>query len=132
MMSDLASLVLRLAAGLMFIAHGLQKVFGLFGGPGIKGFSEMLAELGFAPALFWAYVASYTELIAGLFLALGIFPRSSSAALLALIIVATFKVHLAKGFFLSAGGFEYNLVITSVLLALLLLGAGKFALVKKF
>ncbi len=72
------------------------------------------------------------ELIGGLFLILGIFPRTASAILLIFIIIAAWKVHLAKGFFLMSGGFEYNFVIASVCLALVIMGAGKFALTKKF
>jgi putative oxidoreductase len=59
-MLDWGILVLRLGAGIMFVAHGLQMVYGFFGGPGINGFSKMLSGLGFAPAIFWSYVASYT------------------------------------------------------------------------
>jgi len=129
---DLASLILRLALGIMFTAHGLQKVFGIFGGSGIDGFSGMLAKLGFAPALFWAYLAAYVELIGGLFLILGIFVRSTALSLLILIMVAAARVHLPKGFFLSAGGFEYTFIIFSVCLALIIMGGGRFATTKKF
>jgi putative oxidoreductase len=127
-----AILILRLALGCMFAAHGLQKAFGLFGGPGIGGFSEVLSGLGFKPAVFWAYLAAYTELIAGVFLMAGLFARGSAAALLILIVVAAFKVHIKKGFFLSAGGFEYTLIIAAVCLALIITGAGKFSLTQKF
>lgn len=129
---DLASLILRLSLGIMFTAHGLQKALGIFGGPGIEGFSAMLSKLGFAPALFWAYLAAYTELIGGLFLILGIFVRSSALSLLILISVAALRVHIPKGFFLSAGGFEYTLIIFSVCLALIIIGGGKFATTRKF
>lgn len=128
---DLASLILRLSLGIMFAGHGLQKAFGAFGGPGIGGFSGMLSKLGFAPALFWAYLASCTELIGGLFLILGIFVRSAALALLILITVAAVKVHLPNGFFLP-GGFEYTFIIFSVCLALIIMGGGKFAITKKF
>jgi putative oxidoreductase len=129
---DLASLILRLSLGVMFTGHGIQKVFGIFGGPGIEGFSGMLSKLGFAPALFWAYLAAYVELIGGLFLILGIFVRSAALALLILISVAAIKVHIPKGFFLSAGGFEYAFIIFSVCLALIIMGGGKFATTRKF
>jgi len=129
---DFAVLILRIALGTMFMAHGLQKAFGLLGGPGIEKFSGMLSGLGFHPALYWAYLAAYTELIAGLFVVLGLFTRASSLALLILITVAAVKVHLAKGFFLSSGGFEYNYIIAAVCLALILSGPGKFALNSKF
>lgn len=125
---DWASLVLRLGLGTMFMAHGLQKAFGLFKGPGIQGFAQMLVSLGFAPVTFWAYVAGYTELLGGLFLIIGLCTRGSAFLLLIFMIVATLKVHLSKGFFLANGGFEYNWVIVSALVAMILLGPGKFAL----
>jgi putative oxidoreductase len=131
-MMDFASLILRLGIGVMFVGHGLQKAFGKFGGPGVEGFSKMLSGLGFSPALFWAYVAAYTELLGGLSLFIGFGTRISSSLLLILIIVATLKVHLAKGFFLSGGGFEYNLVIICGLLALLIQGPGRFGVTTKF
>jgi len=74
-MVDLAILVLRVCLGVVFIAHGLQAAFGMFGGPGVKGFADMLSGLGFKPALFWSYIGAYTELIGGLMLMLGIFTR---------------------------------------------------------
>ncbi|MDD5097254.1 MAG: DoxX family protein [Candidatus Omnitrophica bacterium] len=123
-MMDAGILVLRLGLGVMFMAHGLQKAFGLFGGPGVKAFSEMLAGLGFTPALFWAYLASYAELIGGLLLIAGVFSRGAALFLLILIITAGLKVHLKNGFFLSAGGFEYVFVIAMALAALILLGPG--------
>ena len=95
-MIDWAILVLRLGLGIMFMAHGLQKSFALFGGPGIGGFSEMLSWLGFKQSVFWAYLAAYTELIGGLFVTIGLFTRGSAAMLLILIIVAAAKVHLKK------------------------------------
>jgi putative oxidoreductase len=130
-MKDWASVPLRLGLGVVFLGHGLQKALGLFGGPGITGFAKMLAGMGFAPASFWAYVAAYVELLGGLFLILGIGVRISSALIFMLMVVATVKVHLAKGLFLSSGGFEYNLVILCVCLALLLSGPDKLCITKK-
>jgi putative oxidoreductase len=130
-MKDWASVPLRLGLGVVFLGHGLQKVFGLFGGPGIDGFAKMLSGLGFAPAVSWAYLAALVELLGGLFLILGICVRISSALIFIVMAVATVKVHLAKGLFLSSGGFEYNLVIISVCLALLLSGPDKLCITKK-
>jgi putative oxidoreductase len=129
-MVDMAILVLRLALGFMFAAHGLQKAFGLFGGPGIGGFSEMLSGLGFKPSLIWAYVAAYAELVGGLLLVFGFLTRGAACVLLILIVVAALKVHLSKGFFLAQGGFEYTFIISSVCVVLILLGPGKFTLFK--
>ncbi len=126
-MLDWGILVLRLGIGIMFVAHGLQMAFGLFGGPGIKGFSGMLSGLGFVPAKFWAIVASYTVLVGGLLLIAGIQTRPAATLLLIFIVTAAVKVHLSKGFFLSNGGFEYTFVIAAACLALILLGSGKFS-----
>jgi putative oxidoreductase len=127
-MINLGLLVLRLGLGVMFLAHGVQKLFG----GGMIGFSEMLKSLGFVPALFWANVAGYTELIGAILLILGVLPRFSAGILLIVISVAMFKVHLAKGFFLSSGGFEYTFVIACACLAIILSGAGKISLLNKF
>lgn len=131
-MIDLALLVLRLGLGIMFVAHGLQAAFGMFAGPGIKGFSGFLAGMGFSPAIAWAYVGAYTELIGGLFVVLGILPRISALLLLVFIVVAAYKVHLSKGFFMQSGGFEYNLIISCICVALIICGAGKFSMLNKF
>ena len=131
-MIDWAILVLRLGLGIMFMAHGLQKAFGLFGGPGIGGFSEMLSGLGFKQSVFWAYLAAYTELIGGLFITLGLFTRGAAFMLLIFILVAAIKVHLGKGFFLQQGGFEYTYIIACMCLALILMGAGKFSPLNKY
>ncbi len=131
-MTDLALLVLRLGIGVMFFAHGLQMGLGKLGGPGVAGFAKMLEGMGFAPALVWSYLAGYTTLIGGLFLILGIAPRFSAFSLFIFILVAAYKVHLSKGFFLQSGGFEYNFVIASACLALVIAGAGKYSLWNKF
>lgn len=130
-MKSWASLVLRLGVGPIFMAHGAQKAWGAFGGPGIKGFSEMLGGLGFPLPEFWAYLAAYVELLGGLCLIVGFLTTVSCLPLLVLISVATIKVHLTNGFFLSNGGYEYNLVIASALVALVLLGPGDFSITKK-
>lgn len=131
-MNNLVSLILRLSLGAMFFMHGLQIALGKMGGPGAEGFSKMLAGLGVAPALFWAYVAGYSILIGGLMLILGIFTRLACIPLIIFMLVAIIKVHWAKGFFLMAGGYEYNFIVIAALLALMLLGPGDFSLIRKF
>ena len=131
-MMDWASLVLRVGLGIMFFAHGLQMAFGKLGGPGVQGFSKMLSDLGMAPALVWAYVAAYSVLIGGAFLILGILTRISCVVLIIFMGVAMLKVHITKGFFITNGGYEYNFIAICALLALILLGAGKFSIMNKF
>jgi putative oxidoreductase len=125
-MLDWGILILRSGIGIMFVAHGLQMAFGLFGGPGINGFSKMLSGLGFVPAILWSVIAAYTVLFGGLFLVLGIQTRGAAALLLIFILTAAVKVHLGKGFFLANGGYEYTFVIAVACLTLILLGSGKY------
>lgn len=129
---DWVSLILRIGLGIIFMAHGSQKAFSSFGGSGVTGFASMLTNLGFKPAIFWAYLAAYIELLGGFCLICGLFVRYAAFFLMALIMIAAFKVHLAKGFFLANGGFEYTFLIVAVCLALIILGPGKFSLMKKF
>jgi putative oxidoreductase len=131
-MMDLALLVLRICLGVVFVGHGLQAAFGMMGGPGINGFSNMLSGMGFKPAILWAYLGAYVELVGGLLLIGGIFTRLAALSIMIFMVVAVVKVHLSKGFFIQSGGFEYNFVLIGICLALLLTGPGQFGLLKKF
>lgn len=129
-MIDLVALFLRAGLGIMFFAHGLQMVFGMFGGPGIQGFAGYLSSLGFSHPPLWSTIAAYTTLIGGLFLILGVLVRLAAFFLFIYAVVATIKVHLANGFFIQSGGFEYTFVIACVCLALMVSGAGKFSVTR--
>lgn len=131
-MNDSASLILRLGLGIMFLAHGLQLAFGLFGGPGVLGFSKMLENINIVPALFFSYLAGYSCLIGGLCLIVGFCTRLAIIPLMVFMLVAMFKVHLEKGFYLANGGFEYTFVVIFSLIALFLLGSGQYGITKKF
>lgn len=131
-MVDIGILILRCGLGVMFFAHGLQLAWGKFGGPGIEGFSKMLGGLGFNSPLLWAYLGGYTTLLGGLLLILGVFTRRASLFLLIFISVATVKVHLSKGFFITNGGYEYNFIIAICCLTLIIMGSGKYSLLNKF
>lgn len=127
----IASLVLRLGLGIMFVAHGLQMVFGMFKGPGVAGFSKMLSDMPLLPPLVWSYMASYTCLVGGACLILGLFTRIAIIPLFIFMAVAAVKVHLKNGFFMMNGGYEYNFIILSALIALFILGAGKIGITEK-
>ena len=131
-MIDLALLILRLGIGVMFFAHGMQMALGLWGGPGVEGFSKALAGMGFVMPLVWSYLAGYTTLLGGACLILGVIPRIASSFLFIFIAVAAFKVDISKGFFLQGGGFEYNFVIACACIAILLAGSGKYSVFNKF
>src|SRR5258708_980035 len=99
MATDIAFFLLRVAIGLIFAAHGAQKVFGWWGGPGMDGWRGAMEHMGIRPAAFWAVVSAGVELIGGLLLVLGLFTPFAAAALVGQSIVIIGQVHLPKGFF---------------------------------
>jgi len=131
-MKEWASLPLRLGLGIMFASHGAQKVFGLFGGPGLQKFTGVIKSLGFVPPGLFAGLAAYGELIGGTLLIVGLCTRIASVYLAVFIMIAGVRVHLAHGFFLQNGGVEYVFVIACSCLALALSGSQRLCLTKKW
>jgi putative oxidoreductase len=125
---SLGLLILRLVVGLTLAAHGAQKVFGWFGGYGLAGTGQFFEQLGFKPGRLQAALAGGTELLGGLFLAAGFLTPAASAALIAVMLVATVSVHLKAGFFAHGGGYEYTLVLAGAALALAFTGPGAVSL----
>jgi putative oxidoreductase len=127
--------VLRMAVGAVFVAHGAQKLFGVWGGAGLRGTAPFLEQLGFGPGYPWAMLVALVELGGGVLLILGALTLAASFALLVEMAVATWKVHLANGFFLNwaltpgrGHGYEFNLVLIAALLCLILSGPGAFSI----
>jgi putative oxidoreductase len=110
---DLALLIARLAVGLTLAAHGAQKLFGWFGGYGLKGTGGYFEGLGFRPGAAFAAAAGLGELAGGLLTAAGLFSPLGPALLVVVMVVAILAVHWEKGFFAQAGGLEYPLVIAA-------------------
>lgn len=125
---DLALLILRVSVGLTFAAHGAQKLFGWWDGPGMERWRGALAHMGFRPVALFAGVSALTELAGGLLLALGLATPVATAALVALTVVIIVKVHLPKGFFASKSGIEYALNLGTGALAIGLVGPGAFSI----
>jgi len=125
---DIGLLILRLAVGLTMAAHGGQNLFGWFGGYGIAGTGGFMESLGFRPGKVHATLAGLSELVGGLLIALGLLTPVGAALVLSVMVVAIGRVHLPKGFFVSDGGFEYNLVIMSTVVALAFIGPGAYSL----
>ena len=105
---DAAALVARVVLGGSIAAHGAQKLFGWFGGPGIKGTTEMMKGLGFRPADRYALAAGTAELASGALIALGALGPVGPATLASVMSTAVASVHLPKGYFNQNGGFELN------------------------
>jgi putative oxidoreductase len=128
----IALLLLRVVLGVVFFAHGAQKVTGWFGGMGLQGTVGAFKNYMHIPSPL-AYLASFTEFFGGIFMALGFLTRLTALGLFFNMIVAIYKVHWKSGFFLSAGepnkgnGFEYNLILAAISIVLILTGAGPFS-----
>jgi putative oxidoreductase len=120
--------LLRVAVGLLFAAHGSQKLFGWFGGQGIDEFAASLTKLGLEPPITLAYLEASVEVLGGLALAAGLLTPLVAAALIGDMLVAALKVHAAKGFWSENGGYEYNLVLIVLLVGIGLIGAGRYSL----
>ncbi len=128
MFTDLGLLALRLVLGAVFLAHGAQKAFGAFGGPGFEGAAGFIGSMGFRPARFWTALAVGGELAAGFLFLLGLLTPLAGLLVLATMAVAIAKVHAPKGFFVQDGGYEYNLVLIVTALAVAAIGPGRFSL----
>lgn len=116
-----APLVIRLPFGVIFLAHGLQKLMGL------GGAAAGMEAMGFAPGIFWAVIGGLVETLGGAALLAGLFTRLAALVLFLMQLVAMLVVHLPNGFFMGAEkgpGIELNLALLGGLGALLILGSG--------
>ena len=121
-------LVLRLVLGVIFIGHGAQKLFGSFGGPGLKGTAGFFEQLGLKPPYLMAVLAGLAEVVGGILVILGFLTPLATLALIVVMIVAVLTVHLKNGFFVTNGGYEFNLALAGMALTLLIVGAGAYSL----
>jgi putative oxidoreductase len=110
MIRDVATLATRAVLGLSFAAHGAQKAFGWFEGPGVEGAAGFMESLGFKPGSRYARMSSYTEIGSGLAIALGLGGPLGPAALIAVMVVAQNAVHAKNGFFAQKGGVELGVL----------------------
>jgi putative oxidoreductase len=125
---EIGLLLLRLAVGLTLAAHGAQKLFGWFGGPGLDAAGGFFEMLGFVPGRRSALMAGVTEAGGGLLLALGLITPLAASVAFAVMVVAGVSVHGRKGFFLAAGGYEYTFILGAAGLSLAFTGPGALSL----
>ncbi|WP_258947684.1 DoxX family protein [Lentzea californiensis] len=123
---DIGLLGLRAVLGGIFVLHGLQKVFGLFGGPGINGFAQSLEKMGYRESVVLAWVTGITELAGGALLVLGLFTPLAAAGLLA--VMANVIALQYKGGFFGPNGVELELALAGMAFAALFAGPGRAAL----
>jgi putative oxidoreductase len=125
---DTALLVARIIVGVIFALHGAQKMFGLFGGPGLRAMVGFLGPVG--------YLVSIGEFFGGLGIIVGFLCRFSAASNVVIMIGAIQMATGKNGFFLGASpqstlaqsGFEYNLALIGLLLPLVIAGPGRFSI----
>lgn len=122
------NLLLRVPVGLIFAAHGAQKLFGWFGGYGLTATAGWMESIGLTPGLPLALLAGSAEFFGGLLLVLGLLTRPAALALAVTMLVAIFSVHWQNGFFMSNNGYEFALALLAATIALAASGAGKVAL----
>ena len=120
-------LALRLPIGIIFVAHGAQKLFGAFGGYGLEGTGQFMASLGLTPGYLMALLAGSAEFFGGLALLFGLLVRPAAAALALAMLVAIFSVHIDKGLFVANNGYEFGLALLAASVALLISGAGRLS-----
>ncbi|MDR9865592.1 DoxX family protein [Pseudomonas baetica] len=119
--------ILRIAVGVIFAAHGSQKLFGLFGGYGLAGTAQYMESLGLTPGYLMATLAGGIEFFAGLALIIGLLVRPAALGLTVLSLVAIFTVHICNGLFMANNGYEFALALLGGSLAVLIEGAGKLS-----
>jgi putative oxidoreductase len=127
-------LIIRLALGVIFFAHGAQKLFGWFGGPGLRATIDSFRQsLGIPPAA--TTITAIIECFGGLAMIIGFLVRPTALGLIVVMLVAIAKVHWTHGFFLNwslepgkGHGFEMNLALIAMALAVLVGGAGALSI----
>lgn len=116
--------LIRIVTGLIFFVHGMQKITQF----GIGGFAGFLTQLGIPAATLAAVVVIAVEVLGGLALILGLGTRWVAIPLAFNMLVALLTAHLAAGFFVQNGGYEFVLLLLAASIALILGGSGAFAL----
>jgi putative oxidoreductase len=128
-----STFVVRVALGVIFFAHGAQKVLGWFGGNGLKNTVRYFVSTGLPPLI--AYLVCFFEFLGGIGLILGLLTRPSALAIIIVMVGAIAKVHWQHGFFLNwsqtpgkGHGYEANLALLAMAVACLLAGGGAWSL----
>jgi putative oxidoreductase len=126
---DVALLIIRVVAGLLFAGHGAQKLFGWFGGFGLKGTGGFFEEsLGLTPGRAHAGAAGFNEFAGGLLLAFGLFTPLAAALIIATMTAAILTVHAKNGPWASDNGWELNVLYGLIAFAIAGIGAGDISL----
>lgn len=123
-------LPLRLIAGIIFVAHGGQKLFAWFGGYGLGGTGQWMESIGLSPGYLMALMAGSAEFFGGILLIIGFLTRPTALILAITMLVAISTVHINNGLFMSDNGYEFGLSLIAITLALFIQGGGKYSIDK--
>jgi putative oxidoreductase len=126
--NSIAPLALRLSAGIIFAAHGAQKLFAWFGGYGLEATGQWMESIGLSPGYLMALGAGSAEFFGGLLLILGLVTRPTAIILAFTMLVAIVSVHLLNGLFISNNGYEFGLALLAISVSIAVSGAGKFSI----
>lgn len=129
--ATLAPLALRLPLGIIFSAHGAQKLFGWFGGYGLEGTGQFMASMGLNPGVLMAALAGSAEFFGGIALIIGLLTRPAAAVLAFTMLVALLSVHLHNGLFMANNGYEFALALLAASISLVISGGGRLSLDRK-
>lgn len=128
--NSFSPLALRIPLGIIFAAHGAQKLFGWFGGYGLEGTGQWMASIGLEPGVLMAALSGSAEFFGGVFLLLGLLTRPTALVLAVTMLVAIFSVHISHGLFMSNNGYEFALALLAGAVSLIISGGGRASLDK--
>lgn len=125
---DVGLLAARVPVGVLVLGHGLGNLFGWLGGFGLTGTGTIFERLGFRPGRVYAGIAGVTEVAAGVLLVAGLATPLAAAALVGVMVNTIVTAHRGKGPWYFNGGWEYNLTLATVAVALGFAGPGRASL----
>lgn len=124
----LGLLIIRLVLGLSFVGHGAQKLFGWFGGPGLKNTAGFFESIGIKPGFLMASLAGLSELIGGALFTVGLLTPLAGIIIAGTMVVAIATVHGKNGYWATQNGYEYNILIMAVAIGVAVTGSGVYGL----
>ncbi|WP_042165255.1 DoxX family protein [Paenibacillus gorillae] len=127
-MLDTGLLIIRVVIGLLMVGHATQKLFGWFGGYGLKGTGGWLESIGMKPGVPMALAAGLIEVGGGLLFAAGFVTWLGAALIIVTMLIAIIKVHGANGLWVTQNGYEYNLVLLAIAVGVAFTGAGAYSI----
>jgi putative oxidoreductase len=130
-LSDFAQAALRIVLGGILIPHGMQKLFGTFGGLGLEKNAALFDKIGYSPGMFWGTLVGCTELIGGVLLVLGLFTRPAAFGVVIFMINGVYFTSKTGGFFWTTRGSEFPILILAVAFYVLIRGAGPWSIDRK-